>query len=124
MKAAREFVTAKLTEHLPKNWRVIGHEANPDTLDRLTVLVSVTAVQREESAPMGAYDTTVTLTVVSPIQDNLAAAESELEDALETVVFVIEDNFGTAWDPASKVSYADRYLAWDVPVHVTTSRKD
>ena len=123
MKAARKFVADTLREQFPK-WRVIDNHATVDALDRITVFVAVTAVGRSDAAPMGAYDTTVTLTLASPKADNVSAAEDELEDALEALVLVIEDHFGTAWDEATKVTFQNTYLAWDVPVHVITSRKD
>lgn len=123
MKAAREFVASTLREQFPE-WRVIDNHATPDALDRITCFVAVTSIARLADAPMGAYDTTVTITLASPKADNVAAAEDDLEEALEALVLCIEDHFGTAWEETNKVTYLNTYLAWDVPVHVITSRKD
>ena len=123
MRAAREFAKATLTEHLPSTWRVVSTEVGLDHLDRLTVRVSNQAVKRAEAAPMGAYDSTLLLVLISPNSD-LSQAETELEDALEVLIEVIEDHFGTAWDEASKVLYADDRMAWQIPLHVLTSRTE
>lgn len=121
MRAAREFAVAELTKGLP-TWRVVSTEVGLDNLDRLTIRVSVQSVKRAEAAPMGAYDTTLLLTVVSPNSD-FTQAEVELEDALDDLIPVIEDNFGTAWEEATKVLHEDR-LAWDIPLHIITSRTE
>lgn len=123
MRAAREFVKAALTEHLPSAWRVVTTEDGLDRLDRLTVKVTNQNVRRSDAAPMGAYDNTVLLTLISPNSD-FAKAEGELEDALEVLIEVVEEHFGTAWEEASKVQYTDSYMAWDIPLHIITSRKE
>ncbi|WP_404311302.1 hypothetical protein LG314_07935 [Agrococcus terreus] len=120
---ARKFVTDALKEHLP-TWRVIDNHARPDALDRLTVFVATTDIARASEAPMGSYDTTVSLILASPKADNIAAAEADLEEALEALVQVIENELRLVWGPAAKTTLQETYLAWTVPIHVYTSRKD
>lgn len=123
MRAAREFVAKTLREHLPADWRIVDRAAAPvERVDRITVLVQTNAVRRAEQAPIGAYDTTVLLTLVHPNTDP-AQAEPLLEDALEVLVLAIEDHLQTAWDEATKGLYQDTaHLAYGVPLHVITSR--
>lgn len=124
MKAAREHVAKVLAEHVPAKWRVLSNENGTDVLDRLTVRVNNQRVRREPSAPMGSYDHTLNVRIVSHLTDQ-ARAERDLEDALPELLQVIEDHLGAAWDEAEKVLDPDtQTLAWDVPVHVITTRED
>lgn len=123
MKAARIHVAEIMREAFPA-WRVIDNYERPDVLDRLTLLVSVTEIARERSAPIGAYDSTVTLTLVSPIAVNHPAAAAELEDALPDLLDAIETHLGSAWEPAKFGAYNDTYIAWEVPVHVILTREE
>ncbi|GAA2172419.1 hypothetical protein GCM10009846_10280 [Agrococcus versicolor] len=124
MKAAREYVARVLAEHLPKAWRVVDNENGSDVIDRITVRVRNQRVRRLAEASMGAYDHTLLVRVTSHLTDQ-ARAERDLEDALPDLLAVIEDHLGAAWDEAEKVLDPDtQTLAWDVPVHVITSRED
>lgn len=119
--AAREVVAGVLREHLP-TWRILDDESNPDTLDRTTVLVSITGVARHPQAPMGAWETTVQVTLASPKFANLDAAERDLERDLGDLLAVIEQHLAP-WEPATKALYAGRYLCWDIPIRIATTRK-
>ncbi|WP_144719244.1 hypothetical protein [Agrococcus jejuensis] len=124
MKAAREYVAATLRDHLPKSWLVIDVESAPDTLDRTMVRVRNERVRRAADAPLGAYDHTLLVRITSH-HDDQPKAERDLEDSLSDLLAVIEDHLGSAWDEAEKVLDPDtNTLAWDVPVHVITTRED
>lgn len=124
---ARTYVADTLRAALPKTWRVVDSETTLDRLSSITVRVSNQRIKRLDAAPAGAYDTTLMVTLISPNAD-FAKAEGELEDALDVLVEAIEDQFGTAWDEASKVLHGPDggpyNLAWDVPLHVYLSRED
>lgn len=122
MASVREVVRDELRARVPRSWRIIDWQTEVDQLDSLTLVLSVSRMRRAAEAPMGAYDVTVTVTLVSPQSDNLRRAEGELEDALGELVPIIEDAFGMGWDEASKSLYAEKYLAWDIPVHYIASR--
>lgn len=128
---ARAYVAEQLMPHLPivdpkrpqpGQWRYYDYLVDPDVLDRLSLVVAATGVERLRDAPMGAYDHTVTITLVSPNAD-FEQAEDELEPALDDLITAIEDHLQLPWEPATKVLYRDRYLAWEVPVRVITSRE-
>jgi hypothetical protein len=124
MKAAREYVAKALIAHLPAAWRVIDNENGIDVIDRITVRVRNQRVRRAPDAPMGAYDHTLLVRITSHLMDQ-ARAEVDLEDAMPDLIAVIEDHLGAAWDEAEKVLDPDtNTLAWDVPVHVITTRED
>lgn len=124
LSAARTAVAGVLREHLPKSWRIHDDETVPDTLDRTTVLASITHVGRLPAAPLGAWDITVQLTLASAKSENLPAAEAELLEHLGTLLAVVEDNMRTPWEPATKAMFAGRYLCWDIPLHVTINRTE
>lgn len=124
LEAARAYIADQLRTHAPAGWRIIADESNPDTLDRTTVLLSITNVARLAGAPMGAFDVTVQATIADPRYDNLPAAEGPLLAALGDLLALIEDHLHTAWEPATKALYAGRYLCWDINLHVSTTRTD
>lgn len=124
MKAARELVAAVLRKYLPATWALLDDESGVDVLDRVTVRVRNQRVRRAPDAPMGAYDHTLLVRLTSH-QTDPAKAERDLEDALPDLLAVLEDHLGSAWDEAEKVLDPDtNTLAWDVPVHVITTRTE
>lgn len=122
--AARAFIAETIREHAPKAWRVVASHEELGTLDRITVVVSVSRIARAAEAPMGAYDTTALVSLVSPIEGNHDKAEAQLEEAIGDLLVILERKLGTAWEPAELRIFRDRNLAWDIPVHVITSRED
>lgn len=119
---ARAFIEERVRPQLPKGWRYFDYPIDPDILDGPALVVATSGIERLAQAPMGSYDQTVTLTLVSANAD-FEQAEDELEDTLGTLIGLIEDHLQLPWEPASKVLYRERYLAWEVPVRVVTSRE-
>lgn len=122
--AARLYVANTIREHAPKGWSVVDTLENLDALKSVTVVVSVSRIARAAEAPMGAYDTTALVSLVSPITDNLERAELELEEHIGELLTILERKLGIAWEPAELRLFRDRNLTWDIPVHVITSRED
>lgn len=126
MKAVRELIDQTIVKHAPQ-WKVLADEAKPDVLDRITVRIFNQRVRRAPDAPMGSYEHTVNIRLVSHVTD-VTIAETDLEAALDSLLEVIERHLaplGALWDEAEKVIDSDtQTLAWDIPVRLITSRTE
>lgn len=122
MPSIRRQLVSALRPALPTRWRFVADES---TIDRLTVpalLLSQRVIRRTPAAPIGAHTVEFLLTVIDPTAD-LAKAETELDDELDTVLHILDATLGLVWKDATKKVWKERHLAYDVTLEVT-SRKE
>lgn len=120
--SVRDELAAALTPLLPAGWKLIPYQDSVDTLNDVTVMLKLASVEKHPAAPLGAYLTKFTVTVVDPSKD-MGKAEDRLDDELLALLAALDGINNSLWSTAEKVLFQDAYLAYDIAVQVVT-RKD
>ncbi|MGO2658425.1 MAG: hypothetical protein ACTH9T_04840 [Mycetocola reblochoni] len=122
MTSARHQLAAALTPLLPPTWRIVPYERSIDRPSSVVVMLKQSTITRHPSAPDGAHLVEFVVTIISPHEDN-AAAEDQLDDGVIELTHALDDA-GLGWDTATKVSFADRFMAYDIAVNITTTKEN
>lgn len=114
----RKALEQALKPVLPKKWRIIPYETNPDVQAVTVVMLKQEEITRNPAAPQGAHDIAFTVTIESPL-DGLEKAEDELDDAVVLLLHEF-DALGIAWTTAKKVLATSGRLAYDISLTITS----
>jgi len=120
--SVREWLEDQLTPELPEGWRFIPNQRMAATIDRITVVLKHTDIERLPEAPLGTLRNTVVLTVADPHEDQVRA-ENELDDAVLELCTAIDGLPNINWTRASKVLVNDTYLGWDITLTVISGKE-
>lgn len=101
---ARDAVVALLPP-LPRRWQLVTDEA-PAEGDRVRVRVAVREIAHSDTGAAAAHRITIHMTVTVPTDDGLAAAEADLDAAMDEWLFLLDDT-DLAWERATKGRFAD-----------------
>lgn len=118
----RAWLVDQLTPVLPAKWRLIENQRMPETIDRITVVLKHTTIERLPEAPIGQLRHTVILTVVDPHQDAVKA-ENALDQSVIELVTAIDGLQYVNWTGAAKVAVTDTYLGWDITLTAITGKE-
>ena len=120
--SVREWLQAQLRSELPEGWKFIPNQRMAATIDRITVVLKHTDIERLPEAPLGNLRNTVVLTVADPHEDQVRA-ENELDDAVLELCTAIDGLPNINWTRASKVLVNDTYLGWDITLTVISGKE-
>lgn len=118
--SARTQLAESLAELLPAGWRLIPYQDSVDELDTVVVMLKHSTLAKLPTAPLGAYLSTFTVTIVDPHTD-AELAEDALDDGVLELLAALDQINSSLWSTAEKTLFQDRYLSWDVPVQVVTN---
>lgn len=122
--SVRTWLEGQLKPVLPASWRIIPNQRIPETIDRITVMLSFTRIERLPEAPIGSLKNYVTITVADPHQD-LVKAENALDDAVNELCTALDGlSDQLLWTGASKVLVKDLYWGWDITVEIITEKEE
>lgn len=122
MSTARQQLAAALKPLLPKDWRIIPYQKNLDALSTTVVMLKLSHLTKLPAAPLSHVRTTWTITVADPSTD-IEKAEDALDDEVTSVCLAINQIPGIKWVDATKVTFQDKYLAWDITSELTANNK-
>lgn len=117
----RKALKAALKPVLPKEWRIIPYETNPDVQATTVVMLKQESIERNPAAPLGAHDIGFTVTIESPL-DGLEKAEDELDDGVVLLLHKL-DELHIAWKTAKKVLATSGRLAYDITLTITSYKE-
>lgn len=107
---------------LPEGWRQIDEQRVPDVIDRETVIVKHSRVEKLPEAPIGHLRHEAILGVFVPNRD-LARAENRLDEAVTELLAVIDGHPQINWSSAEKVvTPGNQYPGWEINLTVITSK--
>lgn len=116
----RAFVLRELD--LPPDWKQIEEQRIPDVIERETVIVKHSRIEKLPSAPIGHLSHEVILAVFIPNRD-LARAESRLDAAVLELISAIDGHPSINWREAEKVvTPRNEYPGWELALTVHTAR--
>lgn len=118
--APRHVLKAALKPLLPRGWKIIPYQNNPDTPSSVVVMLKLLRIARMEEAPDGAHTLEFTVTIISP-HDDIEKAEDALDDQVLELTFAL-DTLGILWTAAEKVIASDR-LAYDITVTLVSTKE-
>lgn len=118
--SVRAYVLTELD--LPSDWRQIEEQRLPEVIDRETVIVKHTRIERLPDAPIGHLDNEVILAVFVPNRD-LARAEDRLDNAIVELLAAIDAHPKIGWREAEKVvTPGQQYPGWELTLRVITEK--
>jgi len=120
--SVREWLTEQITPLLDDSWRILPNQRMPATIDRITVVVKYTAMERLAEAPQTHLRNTVTLTIADPHEDQVKA-EDALDDAVLALCTVLDSLPRIGWTGAQKVLVNETYLGWDITLTVISGKE-
>lgn len=121
--SVRAYLEAELAPLLDEGWGIIPEQRFPETITKITVVLNHTSIEKLSEAPFGNLRNHVTLTVADPHED-VAASEDALDDAVVTLLSVIDRHKSINWTEAKKVKVSDAYRGWDITLTVLTNPED
>lgn len=121
--SVRAQVAEKLAPYIPAGWDVDAFTVKTvATLSRTTVYIEHTGIAPLDAAPVGYVSSTVTVTVLSPLND-----WEKAEDALDVPVLAfitdLDGDTELAFARANKTSVKDTYLGWAIELTVITAKE-
>lgn len=119
-KSIRKQLADKLAPLLP-GVKIVPASRNLDNLTQPVLQLSLRELSRLKDAPIGAHRADFIVTIVTPITTP-QRAEDDLDALVADLVAGIDSLDGIGWETATKVTYADRYLAYDVVVFATATK--
>jgi hypothetical protein len=122
-KTSRQQLVAALKPHLPPKWKLVEYSRNLDVLDRPTVMVHASKIERAPQAPLSAYLTTCTVSVFDP-QDDPARAQGSLDDEVLELIAALDQIGFINWTEAEATQLRqDGPLGWDITLEVLTKKE-
>ncbi len=114
-----------LTElDLPAAWRKVDEQRIPEVIDRETVVLKHSRVEKLPEAPIGQLRHEVILGIFVPNQD-LARAENRLDEAVTELIAEIDGHRHINWRSAEKViGPGNQYPGWEITLTVNTQKPD
>lgn len=107
---------------VPADWRIVPEQRMPAVLERETVIVKHSGVERLPEAPIGHLLHDVVLAVFVPNQD-LGRAEDRLDDAITEIMTELDGHRNINWRRATKVvDPTGRYPGWEIELTVPTEK--
>ena len=120
--SVRAFILEQLA--LPDEWRQIPEQHVPEVIDRETVVVKHTRIEKLPEAPVGHLRHEVILAVFIPNRD-LARAEDRLDEAVLELLQAIDGHAQINWREAEKVvSSGNQYPGWELSLTVITQQPE
>ena len=121
MTTARQFFSDNISPLLPETWRIEPYVDSLDILDRMTVLLKITDLEKATGVPNGSYLTTADVILIAPQAGNIVASEDALDEALLELLPVL-DSTHIRWTKASKATFTDlQALGYSIAVQFVTS---
>lgn len=116
----RAYVLAELD--LPADWKQIKEQRIPEVIDRETVIVKHTRIEKLSAAPIGQLRHEVILAVFIPNKD-LERAENRLDEAMTELLTAIDGHPKINWRDAEKVvTPGNQYPGWELSLTVITQQ--
>jgi hypothetical protein len=120
----RDRFTAAVKPLLPDGWRFIPNQSTPEKITVVTVVLKHLEISPLEQAPRDHLGSSLVLTVLSPLGDDIKA-ENELDDAVLDLAHALQAV--ASWvrlDRAKKIRDAttDR-LGWDLELTAITNTR-
>jgi hypothetical protein len=119
----RQQLLTELVPLLPYGWKVVTVERNVDALTKPFVMLKQQTIRKNATAPRGALTIGWTLTIVSPHQD-ITKAELQLDHSVASLLFAINQVGGLTWSTATKVTYEETRLGYDIDIETNIGQKD
>lgn len=117
--SVRAYVLAELA--LPDEWKQISEQRLPDVIDKETVVVKHTRIEKLPAAPIGHLQHEVVIGVFVPNRD-IAKAEDRLDKAVGELLAAIDGHSKIGWREAEKVvTPGNRYPGWELTLTVITT---
>lgn len=105
---------------LPPEWKQVAEQRIPSTIDRPTVVLKHSRVEKLKEAPIGQLRHEVILAVFVPNRD-LARAEDELDSAITEIIAALDGHSTLNWTEAEKVVTPDgQFPGWEITLSVLT----
>lgn len=121
MTTARQYFTNEIQPLLSAEWSVRPYVDSLDNLDRLTVLLKITELEKATGVPSGSYLTTADVILIAPQAGNIVASEDALDEALLELLPAL-DSAHVRWTKASKATFTDlQALGYSIAVQFVTS---
>lgn len=118
--SVRAYVLSELA--LPSSWRQIEEQRIPEVIDRETVIVKHSRIEKLPEAPIGHLRHEVILAVFIPNRD-LSKAENRLDDAVTELLAAIDGHPDINWRDAEKVvTPGNQYPGWELTLSVITQQ--
>lgn len=119
--SARTYVLEALD--LPQSWKVVEEQRIPAAIERETVIVKHSRVEKLDAAPIGNLQHEVILAVFVPNRD-LAKAEARLDKAVTELLGTLDGHQTINWQSAEKVVTPDgQFPGWELSLTVITEKK-
>jgi hypothetical protein len=109
----RRAIADHFAAELGSAWHVQGYPNEPDTLAKPTLMVYTERIAKARMAA-GAYQATLVLFVAVP-QQKQPIAEDALDDALTTVLDVLEAYDALTWDEVERSTLAEKFHGYRIP---------
>lgn len=120
--SARTEIAAALKPLLPKSWKIVPYGDSLDVVSNVTVMVKLTRIEKVPTAPLGAYLSHFTITVIDPSTDP-AKSEDRLDDEVHALLAALDGINNTLWTQAEKVLFSETNLAWDIQAQAVTTKE-
>lgn len=121
--SVRAQVAAKLAPYWPDGWDVEAHTVKTaPTIARVTAYIEHTGYTALSAAPVGHVESTVTVTVLSPLND-WEKAEEQLDVPVLAFITDLDGDTELRFDRANKTTVKDTYLGWAIELAVITAKE-
>lgn len=118
--SARKILTDEISPHLP-GYKIIPSSRNVDVPDRKFVQISIQEFTPPAQA-QGFYGVRFLVTVVTPLTTP-QRAEDDLDDLVSDLLRALDATESFGWESATKVTYGERHLAYDITVTGLTPKE-
>lgn len=118
----REALVDALTPLLPDSWKIVDSERGIDVGTNVSVLLKQQRFRRLGVAPLAFHSIDFVVTCVSPHED-FGKAEDQLDDAANELIHALDES-GILWTEATKVLFADKYIAYDITLELESKKEN
>ncbi len=119
-KSIRKQLADQLEPLLP-GVKIVPASRNLDTLTQPVLQLSLRELSRLKDAPIGAHRAEFIVTIITPITTP-QRAEDDLDSLVADLIYGIDQIDGIGWETATKVTYSERHLAYDVVVFAAATK--
>jgi len=112
----------RASSQLPARWTVKEYESTPANLTAPRVQVSQAEIRPNAQAPRIWRDTDFQVAVLVPELDP-AKVEDAVEDAVETLLDILEAMPGLVWSDAKRAKFDDKFHGYAVTVTITNEKE-
>lgn len=121
--SVRTQLAEQLVPVLPDEWVVEKTFRNLDGISQMTVQVGSTTYTPDPMAPLAQREITIVAWLIAPYLDP-DQAEDPLEDALETLLDVLDRLSWLVWQTAERSTYPTGYPAYKITASSPSSRPE